>query len=129
MFNDSDWVSAFLFVLKNNIYVVRNDRLKKFFQGYLWFVPIVFHEILEFSFIEIEIDAHQVISPVFGCDSLFSSWKLFEDEYRIEQLMKEEDFLDALDHILARTDGSEVVDELISQLLLVSHGNEFEVVF
>jgi hypothetical protein len=43
--------------------------------------------------------------------------------------MKEEDFLDALDHILVRTDGSEVVDELIFQLLLVSHGNEFEVIF
>jgi hypothetical protein len=44
-------------------------------EGDLWFVPIVFHEILEFSLIEIEIDAHQVISPVFGSDSLFSSWK------------------------------------------------------
>ena len=43
--------------------------------------------------------------------------------------MKEEDFLDALDHILAGTDGSKVVNELISQLLLVDHGNGFEVVF
>jgi hypothetical protein len=42
---------------------------------------------------------------------------LFEDEDRIEHLMKEEDFLDALNHILARTNGSEVVDELISELL------------
>jgi hypothetical protein len=49
---------------------------------------------------------------------------LFEDEDRTETLMKEEDFLDALNHILAGTDCSKVVNELISQLLIVCHGTE-----
>jgi hypothetical protein len=39
---------------------------------------------------------------------------LFEDKDRVKELMKKEDFFDALDHILAGTDGSKVVNQLIS---------------
>lgn len=51
---------------------------------------------------------------------------LFEDEDGIEELMKEEDFLDALDHILSGANCSKVVDELISQLWLVGHGESIK---
>ena len=128
-----------MFVLTNNITVVRNDRLEKpeingnlLVKDDLWFVAIVFHEILELSLIEIEIDTHKVVAPVFSSDTLFSSWKpewmikiLFEDEYRTEELMKEEDFLDALDHILAGAYCSKVVNELVSELQFVGHGTEW----
>ena len=144
MFDDSDWVCTFLFVLTNNISVVRNNRLQKSeykkkctrwgslmicIHCVSWNTWILFHWNWDWC------------SP----GSLASFWLwfavfllkacrldkkiLFEDEDRVEELMKEEDFLDALDHILAGTDGSKVVNELISQLLLVRHGNGFEVVF
>ena len=79
--NNSDRFGTFLLVLPDDITVERNNRFEEteinenlLIKDDLGFVTIVLHEILELSFIEVEIDTQKVISPVFGSNTLLSFW-------------------------------------------------------